>query len=1816
MSHVVRILAALVMLAAALPAFAQEGARTIETTNDADYFGFDLRTVQNIGIEDCKAICLGDRQCKAFTYNVKAKWCFLKSDYSEMNPFPGAIAGRVVSGSSEPEIGAAPELTFIPSSSLSDARTYRENLIARASGGSAGGAEALVGAGRAASAAGDHAGAMRSFAGAAAIDSGNSAIWLALSRAALDLKTDDQNTARGARSVAVSAAINAYQTSRTRTARAEALSALGSAYERIENWRPALESWKASLELVESPALRAAYVDLRSRKGFRVIDNTVDADATSPRACVQFSESLQPGTDFSGFVSVADAPNAPIETEDRQICIDGLEHGKRYQVTFREGLPSAVGEVLEAPIQLTIYVRDRAPAARFTGNNFVLPSHGRHGIPLVTINAPKANLTLYRVGERALTDVLKAGNFLTQLDSWSADNISENSGQLVWKGEIEIMPDPNKEVVTSVPIDEILPERRPGVYILSAVPEGDKSESWEPRATQWFVISDIGLSTFAGADGLSVFLRSLESAKPLEGVDLTLIATNNEILGEATTDADGRAVFTAGLIRGTGGLAPMALAAKGEDDDFVFIDMTRGGFDLSDRGVTGRRAPGAIDVLAWTERGIYRPGETVHLSALVRDDTAKALDDLPITVILQRPDGVEDRRVVSTGAELGGHAIEFPIPTNAMTGTWLARIFTDPEREALAEKSFLIEDFQPDRIEFDLAAPDAPISVDAPGVVEIEGRYLYGAPAAGLYATGEVVISRTRTHKDHPGFLFGLADEEMEAARIEIEASEPLDEDGRGFIDVSVDEAPSTSQYATADVTVRLAEEGGRAVERKITLDIAADGPRIGIAPEFEGGEVSENSNPGFRLIAVDADGKRMDMPGVSWSLIKIERNYQWYRSGSSWNYEAVDFSTEIADGTVDLTASGPVRIEAPVTWGRYRLEVTGDDAQSSVLFDAGWYVATTSTETPDGLEIALDKERYEVGDTARLHVSPRFAGEVLVTVGTDRIVEVATASIGEGGGTIDLPVTADWGPGAYVTATLYRPAGASENRMPMRAIGVKWLTVAPGERKLDVAIDLPDQGEPRAPLRVPVTLAGFTPGTEAYVSVAAVDVGILNLTNHKGADPEAWYFGQRALGLEIRDIYGRLIDGSAGVAGRIRTGGDGAYMRAEGSPPKEKLVAFFEGPVKVDDDGKVEITFDMPQFNGTVRVSAVAWSGTAVGHAEKDIIIRDPVVITASMPQFLAPGDESRLLLEFANTDGPAGSYTLSVSSGFGRVEAGEGDKTIELGQGARTSLSLPLTGLASGDDALTIALSGPGGLSISREEVITVRPAAMPLATRRTLTLAANGGSVRVDRELLEGNMLEGASVSIGVMRNAAFDVGALLMALDRYPYGCAEQTTSRALPLLYLSELDRSLGEDAEIRKRIQDAIVRIVSFQAASGSFGLWGPGSGDLWLDAYITDFLTRAEEKGFTVPPESRRLAVDNLQNTLAYTTDLSTDGSGIAYALYVLARNRKASVSDLRYYSDSRIQAFSAPLARAQIAAALSLYGEQARAEESFRSAFTHVKSSASLISGRADYGSSLRDGAGILALAAESTPAPTSVMPELIGFVENQFSARRSTSTQENAWMVLASRALVEANRSLSIDVNGTAHEGGFSQTLSGDELLANPITVVNRSSTPVDAVITTYAAPIEPLPAGGDGFTIDRAYYTLEGEQVSIQEVTQNDRFVVVLSMTEANTWPARVVVTDLLPAGFQIDNPRLVGSADVAGMGWLPEPSAAHSEFRKDRFVVAFDRTGGASRTFTAAYVVRAVTPGVYTVPAAVVEDMYRPELSARTATGVMEVKAAR
>lgn len=1674
------------------------------------------------------------------------------------------------------------------------------------------------------------------------IDGGDADTWQALALALLATKPDpakpNETTLLADR--AAWTAYRAYELAKTAPRRAASLATLAEARKRRGQWRTVIETYAASLALQDNARIRESLVSARAQHGFRVLDTKIDADAATPRACIVFSESIASGlADVARYVRLDGKEPQNVTAEQKQVCVDGLEHGRDYRLEVRAGLPSVYkDEPLAKTADLKVYVRDRAPSVRGAGKAYVLPAHGQNGIPLTTMNTDLIGVDIYRIGDRNLAPNLEQLNVSRQnADSDDAVQIRERLGQKIYSGELSVPNKNNEEVTTAFPVSEALGALQPGLYMLRAnvLPRKTGENTSQRRAAQWFIVSDLGMSSLAGSDGLHVFVRSLSKAEAQPNTTVRLVAKNNEVLGTTKTDARGYARFDATLHKGEAGLAPAMIAAQTESGDYAFLDMTAPAFDLTDRGVKGRAAPGPVDAFAYADRGVYRPGETAHLTLLVRDAESRASAS-PVTLIVTRPDGVEHKRLLLADQGLGGRTQALALAAGAMTGTWRAKAYTDPKADPIATVSFLVEDFIPERMDMTLEPATTAVTMADGGAIKLSGRYLYGPPAANLAVEGDIILRAAKSGlAAFPGYRFGRSDETFATVRKPLEDLAGTDANGAARVVVKLPEFEKPSTPLEADVILRLREDNGRTIERSVVMPVDLQSPRIGIKPSFTDDQAQEGSEVAFDIVVVDANGKPTSAKGVKWELVRLEQRWQWFSRGDNYAYDVQTLSRRAGSGTVDATAGEPQRITSKLDWGRYRLDVKSADGAviSNVTFNAG-YFADEAADSPEMLDLALDKPRYKVGDVARLKVSTRFAGKALVTVLTGSLKSIKEVDIPAGGGDVALDITREWGAGAYATVTLFRPLDGTAKRMPGRSLGLRWLPVDQDARTLAISLNVPARVKPGTTMTVPVRLAGLAAGEEARVTLAATDVGILNLTRFEAPKPEAWFYGQRKLGLDIRDFYSRLIDGMKADKGRLRSGGDGSSgeaISAKGSPPVEKTLALFSGVVRVNGDGVAEIPVSLPDFNGTVRLSAVAWSRDKVGSASKDITVRDALALTVSSPRFMTLGDSARLAIDVHNVEGPASDYKVSVTLDAGGVL---GERTLALKAGEKKSDALPLKPATLGAHTMTVTVTGPNGLQVKRPITLNVKPPSGDIR-RTTVAQLAASGNVTLSLDLMQDLIPQSARATVHVGPLAALDVAGLLDQLDRYPYGCAEQTVSRALPLLYANDVARDigLGRDGDLKARIDGAIARVFEMQDASGAFGIWGPSDGDMWLTAYITDFLLRAKEQNHVVDARSLKLALDRLQNFLAYAQDFETGGEDRAYALYALARAGRTPSSDLRYFVDARLDRFATPLALAHIGAAASLLGDKPRSEKAFTAslgALDKVEPPAL----RGDYGSFLRDRAAIITLAAE-TKVSIGRVPQLTDVLAKAYAGKAYTSTQEQAWMLLAARALSERTDTTRLTIGGVTHEGRYMRSFTHADLARAPIAISNATVDATRAVVSVTGASLTPEPAVARGITVTRTYFTLDGKPADVKSasggrasVRQNDRFVVVVKL-KAQQVGGRLLLVDRIPAGFEIENARLVDSGDVKSLAWLKTTrKPQHVEFRDDRFVAAFNffagdgqRRGGddsdgqamtATDEATVAYIVRAVTPGTFIHPAASVEDMYRPDRHARTAAGTVEI----
>jgi uncharacterized protein YfaS (alpha-2-macroglobulin family) len=1563
----------------------------------------------------------------------------------------------------------------------------------------------------------------------------------------------------------------------------------------------------------------------------------LDSSRAEGDACLAFNKPLATNNvNYADYVTIAPEVKSALRVVDDRLCVGGLSYGENYKVTLRTGFPGRDGVKLSEEKTVEVALGARPAVVTLPGKGFILARGSAAGLPITTINVSSVGLAVYRVNERAINGFARDRYDATYpgsspiTESWSLSSwLSGSNGALQWRGSMDVRNVANQSVTTAFPIRETVKDWKPGTYFVvawnAAQPPARNSDDDDGGAAigMWVMDTDIALTTFTGDDGLNVFARSLQTAQPLAGLEVVLLSRGNEPMAKAVTAADGRVTFAAGLLKGRGAArAGAVMASDANKQEFSRIELNKTPFDFSDRGVTGRDQPGPVDAFLYTERGVYRPGETVQLMTMMRDSAAMALSDVPVTLIVKRPDGSEFTRYAQALPAGGALHQAIDLPKSSRRGRWTVTAHVDPKAPPVGSVEFSVEDFVPEKLKVEVTSNQPILRPSQLNTFDVQADFLYGAPGAGLTVEADLRITVDgNPFPDFARYSFGShADRKaFEPPFLTLKAPD-TDATGKTRMDWAGD-VKDTPLPLQGQLQARVFEPGGgRATRTEKTMPVRTRNVYLGIQPTFEGSYAREGIQTEFNLVAVDAAGKQVARPSVEYQVERTDWNYQWYEVDGRWRWQSIANDRLITADTVALKADQPTKLTLNLSWGSHRLTITDkeNNTTTTVQFYVGYYGGTDSTdETPDTLRVASDKQTYKPGETARLRIEAPFAGEALLAVATDRIVSTRSVQVPAGGTTIDVPVSADWGPGAYALVTAWRPLDKPAERVPTRAIGLAWLGIDPGLRTLGIQIATPEKITPRQRIEVPIKVANLQ-GEEAYVTLAAVDEGILQLTRFRTPDPATYYFGKRRLGLEMRDDYGRLLDTRADDLGRLRVGGDAGDIGGLDIVPT-RTVALFSGPVKLDGNGEARIPLEVPDFIGQLRLMAVAYSKKSVGSAEQRLYVRDAVAADAVLPRFLAPNDRGRLALSLHNVDGQAGDYRLTVTAS-GAVSLDKPvAETRRLASGQRELLTWPLVAANdAGFGKVAVDVQGPGNFAVHREWDIQVRAAQTPSAVD-TVSQLATGRELTLDRNVTASFAPGTSQVGVSLTRIPGVDVAALLRALDKYPYGCIEQTTSRALPLLYYNDV-ALLGygpSDQRIPDRVQDAVYRIVDMQLPDGSFGMWGPfRPAAEWLQGYALDFLLRARDQQMAVPSAS-------LQRGLTWLNRSADKFSpnAQAYAWYVLAKAGIADPGRVRYFQDNDGGKISDGLAWAQLAAALNHVAEPGRA----KLAFAKAREMANAVARGDYYGSALRNRAALLALAAEA--GGREGLAEVARTVGERLTANvDDTTTQEQAWLVMAAHAMA-AGGELVYSVDGEQKKGGKEPVVINPDAAAisRGVKIRNDGESTIWMQVTARGVPNEPMPAATRGLSVQREYLTLEGRPANLRTLRQNERLIVSLSGRNIEGGYHEVALLDLLPAGFEIET--VLTDETAKPFGFLPQISETRiAEARDDRFFASLSlgrRTYRswwdsdedmklAINSFHVAYIVRAVTPGSYALPAANVSDMYAPRIYGRTAMGRIEI----
>ncbi len=1555
-----------------------------------------------------------------------------------------------------------------------------------------------------------------------------------------------------------------------------------------------------------------------------IVDVSEQTLENIPALAVIFSQDMDPVAEFDSFLTVTQEGKAVqggwvLTGNSRRLYFTNIQPNSKYRVQIRPGIAAKNGLKLQKPGDYTVETRDIQPAFDFATKGSILPARLTNGLPVRVVNVPELDVEFLRVQPDKLGDVLKSLRLEGGVQSWELDEVHAST-ESVYTNRYVTDAKKNARETRVLPVESIKELQQPGLYFAIMRQPGRFSDS-AYRITH-FVVTNLGLHVRLYPKRLEVFVNALDSGKPVSGVQMHLQSPKEGL--DAQTDGGGRVSFAQ---RPEGDLFLTAML----DGQFAFLDLREAALDLSDYPVTGQPDK-ALSPFIYSPRDLYRPGEAVDLSIFLRNRDGQVEPVNKLNLRLVRPDTklLREETLTVTQADLGYFADHFTIPADAPTGVWRAEVRLGNQDESpLQVFSFHVEEFMPERMKLALSANDSLLLRGEKLVVSVQGDYLYGAPAAGntLKTTRSLRLDRQPlpAFKD---YYFGNPDDEKRLENDEL-PDLVLNEQGAGFIEV-----PAIADTIGSPLTVKLAaslqEPGGRVVTRNLSESFWPAQQLVGIRPLFANGTVDADTDAKFELVKVDHDGKKLGSTSLSATLVREEYEYFWeYSESEGWRREETKSEYPLTQQKFEILANSTGQLVFPVSYGRYRLEVEDADTQLKTVypFSAGWQGGSDQLATrPDQIELTLDKAAYQAGDVAKLTVNAPAAGDAMIAVEGDELLWMDRVSLPEGKSTLDIPVEKAWNRhDLYLSVTAFRPADSKAKISPNRAIGLIPMPLDRSERKLALSIEAPEKVIPEQTIKVQIKAEGLR-SQEAVVTLAAVDVGVLNITRFKTPDPFAFYFSQHAYAVDLHDDYGKIIESVEGASLRQRFGGGDGDAGGPRPQADVQIVSLFNGAVAFDDKGVAEIELPLPGFDGRLRLMAVAMGEEQMGSAEREMQVASPVVASLSGPRFLAAGDTSFLTVELNNTSDAQQTVSLKVSANkLLDLVATEKDYTLDKGQ--RELLKLPFAAQQDfGVGEVSLNLTGKDFVA-NRQLKMALRPA-YPAAHKQLQFEVSKDKPLELPSSLVEPYMPATLKARLTVSNTPPLPVASAIQGLLQYPYGCLEQTTSSAYPYLFLeAEQTEKWGlppiSMEERNRRVQESIVRLSGMQLSNGAFTLWGSyGPDEYWLTPYVADFLLDARKQGFVVPDKLLQTTLKNLEERLQEGYSQPSGRYGYAdnpehmdfatraYAAYVLAREKRAILGTLRaiYEKDANKAITGLPLV--QLGLALVMQGDKRRGEEAIMKGL-NLPRKADLYLG--DYGSPIRDRAMMLYLLLvneQSVPA----LGQHIQYLARDIYARSYLSTQEQVYIfllgkVLDKQASEQWQAELSVDGNALplAQAGSFTRTLGADDF-AKGLKITAKGETPLYVGLTLDAYPLKAPAVREEPVSVQRQWFDLKGNEVKAAAIKAGD--LLLTRLTVFSTEQVRdALAVDLLPSGFEIENSNLLDnealqSVKLDGMDtsvaeWMSSNPVQHEEFRDDRYIAAFELNAKANRYLF--YLVRVVSAGKFVLPPPYVTDMYRPDI---------------
>ena len=1534
-----------------------------------------------------------------------------------------------------------------------------------------------------------------------------------------------------------------------------------------------------------------------------------------------------------------------IEMSDFGFYVKGkFDFEGSYKIIIQKNLQGVLGTPLAENFEQYITFGELSPTIAFASEKSVyLTSKGQKNIALKIFGIAKVNVSIYKVFNNNINNFLreKVGfyNYSYSEDGEGDYYYSDNYGGLEYYGSQVLNQDYETKNMTQGAGGQIISmdfiDRLPtykGIYVVTVKSVDDQ---WK-RASSVVSMSDIGLISRATDNDIWVFANSIIDTKALKDVEVTLVSENNQEVLTAKTDADGVAYFQNLKKKIPDFNVTMITAQEAGAKDFTYmhykqaaVGMNRfeiGGVKFNGYDNETGRNVGQYQAFIYGDRELYRPDEVANIKTIIRDKDYRPVAGIPIKMKVLLPDGNEFKVFRGILSEQGSFETTLTIPPAAVTGSYSIEVYTSNDI-FLNSKNINIEEFMPDRIKvttnLDKEIYKSGENVIAKSVV----MNLFGTPASSRKYEATATLNRKEFYskglEDYNFTIYGGVPNIGELERREGET------DANGGIVASF-ELPQVefAGLLTGDVYTTAFDETGRTVTSKKTFEVETQNLYYGIKMT----DYYHNTKTPIQIGLIAVNRKGQAATSVK-GKIKIIR-YDWQSAlerdyNNNFRYVSQKKETVVQEQMLSVQGKSTNYPFVAARSGEYEVRFTAENNDQTYVVARFYAYSWGSTENSsfevdkDGeIKIVADQAKYKVGETAKFLLKTPFEGKILVTIEQGTVKKYFYAQSDKKAAEVSVKIENDYVPNMYVTATLIK--SATQTAIPLTvAHGFQSVTVENPDNVIPLEIKAVEKTRSEVKQEIVVQCGKREAGIE--VTVAVIDEGILLKKRYENPNPYAFFFQKRALEVRAYDMYPRLFP-------EIKTlprsyGADDYDLSGRTNPlanKRVKLLSFWSKTLKTDGNGEVRYTVNLPKFSGSVRIIAVAHKNAGFGSANKNMTIADPIIVSTSLPRFLSPNDEVDITMTVTNTTlkDANGKATIDVSGAINLTSANSSDVVISPNGEKQIKFKIKAKELI-GTAKVNVSFSS-NGESFKENLDITVRPSTSLLKTSNSGVIETN-----TTLDLAADYIQSSVSGKLIISKSPAVQFSKNLAYLVQYPYGCVEQTTSTAFPQIYFAEIAKSIGDsNLELlnpKKNVQAAIQKLQTMQLYDGALTYWEGGTYESWFGTvYAAHFLTEAKSAGYEIEKKfldkiyaylDMKVKRKNTQDYIYFDAENKRIVGRIApkeilYSLYVLAMAGQPDKSTMNYYKAN--PDMLALDSKYLLATAYQIIGDNASSRAIMPSKFEGQRAETEFDGSFSSY---IRDEAMALN-ALIDTDEKNPQIEVMARHLSQQMKNARYLNTQENAFGLLALGKLAKKANESTITATVSANGSKVADFNGNVLVLKKGVTGKKVEIALKGAGKLYYYYEIEGLNASGkfveeDNFLkVRRIFMDRDGNLLSqTKPLKKGDMLVIRLDLQTINSKDVpNVVITDMLPAGFEIENPRL---SNIPGMDWIKDAAnAEHFDFRDDR-VNIFVTASPKPKSFY--YVVRCVSSGSFRMGPVSADAMYNGEYHSYNGAGTVVVQ---